>query len=154
LVLKQLFDNERKRVPATFFFFCGGSIGPSALSKLDRGSHIIDILNSLEPVAMGVSKRDFSYDADELSLRSYEAAFPIVASNLKDKRLDATPDGLIDRALITRNGVKLGFISVSDKCIVEEYLLKDITVENSETKIRLIAKELHDAGADLVIGFY
>jgi len=51
--LKQLILNERKRVPTTFFVFGGGSVGPSALSNLDRGSHIIDILNSLEPDAMG-----------------------------------------------------------------------------------------------------
>jgi 5'-nucleotidase/UDP-sugar diphosphatase len=101
--LKQLIYDERKRVPTTFFLFGGGSIGPSALSNLDRGSHIIDILNSLEPDAMGAAKREFSFTVDELSLRSYEAAFPIVASNLIDKRLNAVPDGLSDRALITRN---------------------------------------------------
>ena len=149
--LKRLIVNERKRVPTTFFLFGGGSIGPSALSNLDRGSHIIDLLNSVEPDAMGVAKREFSYDVDELSLRSYEAAFPIVASNLKDKRLNAVPDGLTDRALITRNNVTLGFISISDQRLVEEYLLRDIVVEDKETRIRVIARELRAAGADFII---
>ncbi|MFT4654825.1 MAG: 5'-nucleotidase/UDP-sugar diphosphatase [Kangiellaceae bacterium] len=149
--LKQLIYDERKRVPTTFFLFGGGSIGPSALSNLDRGSHIIDILNSLEPDAMGAAKREFSFTVDELSLRSYEAAFPIVASNLIDKRLNAVPDGLSDRALITRNNVSLGFISISDQRLLEEYLLSDIIVEDKESKIRIIATELRKAGADIII---
>ncbi|MFT6269824.1 MAG: 2',3'-cyclic-nucleotide 2'-phosphodiesterase (5'-nucleotidase family) [Alphaproteobacteria bacterium] len=150
--LKRLIEDERKRVPTTFFLFGGGSIGPSALSNLDRGSHIIDILNSLEPDAMGAAKREFSFGVDELSLRSYEAAFPIVASNLIDKRLNAVPDGLVDGALITRNDVTLGFISIYDKRLLEEYLLSDIIiVKDKETKIRGIANELRKAGADIVI---
>ena len=31
---------------------------------------------------MGIAKREFSFFEDELSLRSYEASFPVVASNL------------------------------------------------------------------------
>ncbi len=58
------------------------------------GSHIIDILNSLEPDVMGVTKREFSFYEDELSLRSYEAAFPLVASNVIDNRMGRSPDGL------------------------------------------------------------
>lgn len=152
--LKRLILNERKRIPTTFFLFGGGSIGPSALSNLDRGSHIIDLLNSVEPDAMGVAKREFSYDVDELSLRSYEAAFPIVASNLRDKRINAVPDGLTDRALITRNNVTLGFISISDQYLVKEYLLRDIVVEDKETRTRVIARELRAAGADFIIVHY
>jgi 5'-nucleotidase/UDP-sugar diphosphatase len=152
--LKRLVETERNQIPTTFFLFGGGSIGPSALSNLDRGSHIVDILNSLEPDAMGVSKREFSFGMDELSLRSYEAAFPIVASNLIDTRLSDVSDGLADRALISRNNIKLGFISVSDKRLIQEYLLRDIIVEDRTRRIRLIAKELRIAGADFIIVHY
>lgn len=152
--LKQLILNERKRVPTTFFVFGGGSVGPSALSNLDRGSHIIDILNSLEPDAMGVVKREFSYLVDELSLRSYEAAFPIVASNLVDTRVNTIPNGLAKTALITRNDVQLGFISVSDQRLIKEYLLDDIEVEDKVTTTRLLAKELREQGADIILLHY
>lgn len=152
--LKALITSEREKVPTTFFIFGGGSIGPSALSNLDRGSHIIDILNSIEPDAMGVSKREFSFDVDELSMRSYEAAFPIIASNLIDTRLDYVPDGLVDRALISRNNINLGIISVSDERLIHEYLLSDIIVENKSAKIRTIAQELRSEGADLILLHY
>jgi 2',3'-cyclic-nucleotide 2'-phosphodiesterase (5'-nucleotidase family) len=152
--LKQLILNERKRVPTTFFIFGGGSVGPSALSNLDRGSHIIDILNSLEPDAMGVAKREFSYLVDELSLRSYEAAFPIVASNLIDTRLNTIPSGLAKTALITRNNIQLGFISISDQRLIKEYLLDNIEVLDKEVTLRALAKALRDEGADLILLHY
>jgi 2',3'-cyclic-nucleotide 2'-phosphodiesterase (5'-nucleotidase family) len=152
--LKYLIDIERKQVPTTFFLFGGGSIGPSALSNLDRGSHIIDILNSVEPDAMGTAKREFSYSVDELSLRSYEAAFPIVSSNLIDKRLNKIPDGLSNMALITRNNVKLGFISISDQRMVKEYLLRNILVQDKITQVKKIAAELKSLGADIIILHY
>ena len=152
--LKRLIDIERTKVPTTFFLFGGGSIGPSALSKFDRGSHIIDLLNSLEPDAMGVAKREFSYFLDELSLRSYEAAFPIVASNLIDTRSNTVPNGLIDSVLISREPVTLGFISISDERLVDEYLLDNIVVEDKVTKVTILAKQLRDAGADLIMLHY
>ncbi len=152
--LQHLIKNQRKQNPTTFFLFGGASIGPSVMSNLDRGSHIIDLLNSLEPDAMGVAKREFSFDVDELSLRSYEAAFPIVASNLIDKRLNTIPDGLSGSVLVTRNDVSLGFISVSDKRLLEEYLLTDMIVEDKVLKIRTLANKLRQQGADLVIAHY
>jgi len=149
--LKQLIKDEREQVPTTFFIFGGGSVGPSALSNLDRGSHIIDILNSLEPDAMGVAKREFSYLEDELSLRSYEAAFPMVASNLIDTRFNTLLTGLTDTALITRNKVTLGFISISDPRLVNEYLLDNVIVQDAEKTIRVLSQELREAGADIVL---
>jgi 2',3'-cyclic-nucleotide 2'-phosphodiesterase (5'-nucleotidase family) len=152
--LKYLIDNQRQKIPNTFFLFGGGSIGPSALSNLDRGSHIVDILNTIEPDAMGVTKREFSYLVDELSLRSYEAAFPMVASNIIDTRLNTVPDGLTNMALITRNNVKLGFISITDPRIVTEYLLNNIVVNNKAAQVRKVSNALRKAGADFIFLHY
>lgn len=152
--LKTLIDRERKNSPTTFFLFGGGSIGPSAFSNLDRGSHIIDLLNSLEPDAMGVSKREFSYNVEELSLRSYEAAFPIVASNTIDTRSNKTPDGLVSSAIISRNNIKLGFISIANQRLIQEYLLSDIAVEDPTAAVITRAKELRSKNVDLIILHY
>jgi len=152
--LQHLVSQQRESKKTTFFIFGGGSIGPSALSNLDRGSHIIDILNSLEPDAMGVAKREFSYFEDELSLRSYEAAFPMVASNIIDQRIGLTPDGLVDKVIITKGTIKLGFISIVNERLIYEYLLKNVIVKDPLTTIKTKAKALRDAGADIVLLHY
>ena len=47
--LAGLLEKLRAENTPTVFTFAGGSLGPSPLSSFDRGSHIIDILNTLEP---------------------------------------------------------------------------------------------------------
>lgn len=153
--LQQLVRSTKKKNSNAFFLFGGGSIGPSAFSNLDRGSHIIDLLNNIEPDAMGLAKRDFSFLEDELSLRAYEAAFPIVSSNLRDKRLQTILDGTTEHALIKKGNLSLGFISVMDERMALEYLTKNVFVTPPEAAIRATAKKLRAKGADaIVLHFY
>lgn len=149
--LKYVVDQQRAKNPLSFFIFGGGSIGPSALANLDRGSHIIDLLNELEPDVMGVAKREYSFFEDELSLRAYEAAFPLVSSNTIDKRINSIPDGLVDHALITKGDVTVGILSVVHNRLVYEYLLKHIEVQSPLDIIREKSKKLRELGADYVV---
>lgn len=137
-----------------FFLFGGGSFGPSPMAAFDRGSHIIDILNSLEPDAMGVTKREFSYFEDELSLRSFEAAFPIVASNLFDPLTQANIDGLVDRVIIQKNGIKLGIVSLINQTVITEYLLERIQVRDPLIALETTASHLRLKGADFIVLLY
>ena len=139
---------------STFFLFGGDSLAPSPLSSLDRGTHIIDILNSLEPDAMAVSKREFSYFEDELSLRSYEAAFPIVASNVYDKRSEANVDGLLDTTIVEQRGVKIGVISVLENSAISDYLLKHVVIRDPQAAIEESAQLLRQQNADIVVLMY
>jgi hypothetical protein len=112
--LADILENQRAKKLPTLFAFAGGSLGPSPLASLDRGSHIIDILNSLEPDLMTLTKREFSYFEDELTLRTYEAAFPIVTTNLYDPMLNANLEGILSNLMIEKDNIKIGFIAVLD----------------------------------------
>lgn len=138
----------------TFFLFGGNSLAPSPLASLDRGTHIIDILNSLEPDAMSVTKREFSYYEDELSLRAYEAAFPIVASNVFDKRSEANVDGLLDNVIVEQRGVKIGIVSILDESAITDYLLKQVVILDPQKAISRSSKTLREQGAEIVVLMY
>lgn len=153
--LAQVLNTYRNQTDsATFFFFGGNSLAPSPLSSLDRGTHIIDLLNSLEPDAMGVTKREFSYFEDELSLRAYEAAFPIVASNIYDKRSETNIDGIVDSIIVEQRGLKIGMMSVIDKTAITDYSLKNIVVLDPRVAIEKHATKLRLQGADLIVLLY
>ena len=149
--LAGLLNEVKKQQQPTFFFFGGGSLGPSPMSAFDRGSHIIDILNTLEPDAMAASKREFSYFEEELSLRSYEAAFPIIASNLTKFSTGRNLDGLVDHLLIEKGGVKLGVISILEPTIIKEYLLTSVHIADPKQAIIDKAQEIRELGADFVV---
>ena len=152
--LAGLLEKIRAENTPTIFTFAGGSLGPSPMSSLDRGSHIIDILNTLEPDLMTLTKRELSYFEDELTLRSYEAAFPIVSSNLFDPLINGNLEGILTSLIVQKDNIKVGFISILDEEVVEEYLLKRVNVFEPRQVIQQQITVLKQRGAELIILVY
>jgi len=152
--LATLLKQYRREPQPLFFLFGGDSLGPSTLSSFDRGAHIIDLLNLLEPDAMGVAKREFSFYEDELSQRSYEASFPLVASNLFDPITGANLDGLESSVLVQQGQVKIGVIAVLSPAAQQQYPLKRVMIFDPQTAVREQSALLRRAGAELVVLLY
>ena len=146
-----MLKQQREKTTPLFFFFGGGSIGPSLLSSFDRGSHIIDILNAIEPDVMSISKRDFSFFEDELSLRSYEAAFPFIASNIIETETKQPLDGLFKSVVTQQGNYTIGVLSTLSDNAITEYNLKRITITDKKKAIITEAKKLRDKNVDLIV---
>jgi len=152
--LASLLEIQRKKPAATFFIFGGNSLFPSILSSFDHGTHIIDLLNSLEPDVMAASKGDFAFYEDELSLRTYEAAFPIVQSNIVEIASKQTLNGLLNSEIIQQGAYKLGFISLMDETVIEDYNLTRIKIKNPRAAIATEAQKLREKGAQFIVLHY
>jgi 5'-nucleotidase/UDP-sugar diphosphatase len=152
--LAGLLEKMRTEHTPTIFAFAGGSLGPSPLSSLDRGSHIIDILNTLEPDLMTLTKREFSYFEDELTLRSYEAAFPMISSNLFDPITNGNLEGILTSLIVEKGNTKVGFISILDEEVVTEYLLKRVSIFEPRQIIQQQISFLKQQGAELMVLVY
>jgi len=152
--LAGLLEKMRAEDTPTIFTFAGGSLGPSPLSSLDRGSHIIDILNTLEPDLMTLTKREFSYFEDELTLRTYEAAFPMISSNLFDPLTNGNLEGILTSLIVEKGNTKVGFISILDEEVVTEYLLKRVRIFEPRQIIQQQISFLKQQGAELVVLVY
>lgn len=152
--LSFLLNEYRAKSAPTFFIFGGGSIGPSPMSSFDKGAHVIDILNSLEPDVMLVTKREFIYFEDELSMRAYEAGFPIISSNLRDSKSKKPLDGLVDKLTITKGGLTFGVISLIDESVIDEYLLSRVEILDKKRSIIDKAKRYRQSGVDGIILVY
>lgn len=152
--LASLLEIQRKKPAPTFFVFGGASLFPSILSSFDHGTHIIDLLNSLEPDVMAVNNGDFAFSEDELSLRTYEAAFPIVQSNIVEISTKQNLDGLLDSVIMQQGPYKFGFISLMDEIVIETYNLTRIKIKNPRLAIETEAEKLRKKGADFVIMHY
>lgn len=156
--LATLLKQQRQADRNTFFFFGGDSLGPSILASFDKGSHIIDLLNSLEPDAMGVSKREFSFYPENLSLRAYYATFPIVATNVIDAKTGIDLDGVVNSTITEQNGITIGFMSIIDNGVLEDYTFNQISLIDPQQAIKRVATELREQGAELLVlqytGYY
>lgn len=135
---------------SVLFLFGGNSLGPSVISNMDKGIHIVDILNTLEPDCYGVCDSDFSYSVEEFSLCAEEAVFPFVLSNTFYKNGEPI-EGTVQNMIAEKSGVKVGIISILDENIRERYLLDDIVVKDLKNSIEKNAKMLREQGAKIII---
>lgn len=149
--LAGLVNQSRDNFQWTIFLHGGDSLAPSALSSFDRGTHMIDILNSLEPSVMAAAKREFAYREDELTLRSYEASFPIICANIYDPVVKGNLEGLEIDQLFEVGQYTIGVFAVIDPEVVVDYSLTRLELLDMEKVIQERSRSLKSQGADLIV---
>lgn len=142
---------EREANDNVLFVHGGASLGPSVLGALDRGAHMIDVLNILEPDLMAVGKREFSYKEDQFILHSLSAGFPFIASNIA-RSIDGEPfDGTEKNILLDLPDFNIGFVALTSANAITQYGATALTALPTDDVIRENARQLREDGADAVI---
>ncbi|MFC5357454.1 bifunctional metallophosphatase/5'-nucleotidase [Azospirillum himalayense] len=134
----------------TLFLHGGASLTAGVLSTFDRGAHMIDLLNELQPDMMAVTKRDLGFGKDELTLRSYEARFPFVSATTIDRNTGKVMEGLEPSALLDTPVGKIGVVSAISPELTVQYIVPDIEVRPPAT-IAAEARALRAQGAEYVV---
>ncbi len=149
--LATLLKESRREKKHVLFFHGGAVLAPSILSSFDRGSHMISILNMLEPDVMAVAKSDLAHKENELTLRTFEAAFPFVNSNLLDPLTGSNIEGTLPFLTIDIGRFTLGVMSLIDPVVITEYMPERAKLVDTTTTILETTKALRVRGADLII---
>jgi len=132
------------------FIHAGDTLSPSLLSGIDKGAHIVDILNHMEIDVMVPGNHEFDFGPEIFQQRLSEATFPIVASNIVMPAgggpANTTPDKIVEI-----EGIKLGFYGLTTEDTVEVSSPGDVAfLDAVETGIDA-AQDLRTKGADIVI---
>lgn len=147
-------DNERTKNPNLLFLHGGDSLAPSILSSLDRGAHIIDLMNSLNPDLMAISKREFSFGEDVLILRSQEAVFPFLSNNTRDIATGEPYPFFEESIILETNGIKVGIVASTSEAAATRYSAeKTLFLDVIETT-KISAIKLREQGAQVIISMY
>lgn len=141
---------ERAKDGTTFLIHSGDTLSPSLLSGIDKGAHIIDILNHMGVDVMTPGNHEFDFGADVFRARIGEATFPIITSNLREPG-GGQPANTADEKIVDVNGVKVGFYGMTTAETPEVSSPGDITIADEVETARAKLANLHDAGADLVV---
>jgi len=149
--LSTLLKESRAKKKHVLFFHGGAALAPSILSSFDRGSHMISLLNILEPDVMAVAKSDLAHKEDELTLRTFEAAFPFVNSNLFDPLTGSNIEGTLPFLTIKTGRFILGIMSLIDPEVITDYMPERVKIVDTTTTILETTKALRVRGADLII---
>lgn len=104
---------ERAKGNPVFFVHSGDTISPSLLSGIDKGVHIIDILNHMGVDVMVPGNHEFDFGPEVFRARLAEATFPIVSSNITAPD-GAAPANTVDTRLVeVAGGIKVGFYGLT-----------------------------------------
>ena len=89
------------------FAHAGDTLSPSLLSGIDRGFHIISLLNMIPPDIFVPGNHEFDFGKNVFLQRMKETKFPLYGANLRGADDQPVP-GFKDRAIVTLNGVRIG----------------------------------------------
>lgn len=147
--LATLVKAERAAGP-TFFVHSGDTLSPSLLAGIDKGAHIIDILNHMNVDVMVPGNHEFDFGPDNFQTRINEATFPIVSSNIADKNGNP-PANTVARKIVEVGGVKVGFYGLTTEDTPLVSSPGDTTFAPSLETAAEEAKQLRQDGADFIV---
>ncbi len=140
----------KRAAGTTVFVHSGDTLSPSLLSGIDKGVHMIDILNQMGVDVMVPGNHEFDFGADIFRNRLAEAEFDVVVSNIREPDGSA-PANTIDTKIMEFGGIKVGFYGLTTEDTVEVSSPGTITFLDSVETGKAKAAELRAAGVDLVV---
>ncbi|MGE4279156.1 MAG: bifunctional UDP-sugar hydrolase/5'-nucleotidase [Magnetospirillum sp.] len=149
--LQSLILQERHTHPDAILTFGGDLISPSLASGLTQGSHMIDMVNQMAPIAAVLGNHEFDFGADIARQRIKESRFPWLVGNVDER--DGNAFAQAPRLLmIERQGIKIGLFGI---LTVESASLsaggKEIRFTEEMASARQLVKQLRFQGAQVVV---
>ncbi len=141
---------ERATGENIFLLHAGDSLSPSVLSGIDKGAHIVELLNIVKPDFMTVGNHEFDFGPAVLEKAVADLDFTILAGNIAKDDGSQLP-GTQPSALLEVDGFKIGILGLttpetSFKSAPGDYKFAP-NVETAET----LAAELRSQGAELIV---
>jgi 2',3'-cyclic-nucleotide 2'-phosphodiesterase (5'-nucleotidase family) len=141
---------EARKEPNAFFVHSGDTISPSLLSGIDKGVHVVEILNRMKPDVMVPGNHEFDFGPDVFRARIGEATFDVVSSNIREAS-GAAPANTVDDKIVDVGGVKVGFYGLTTEETPILATAGDVRFESTIDTGRRKGAELREKGADFVV---
>ena len=131
--LATLLENLRKDGSEVLFFHGGGAFGGFTLSAFDHGAHMVGLLNLLDPAAYALARNDFPRSKDTLSVRTHDAIFPFVSSNLVDSTTMGPVRGIKNNTIVHANTIPVGFFSLISTGLMNTHMAASLELLEQES---------------------
>lgn len=149
-IVKAEREKAEKSGSRVIFAHAGDTLSPSLMSGIDRGYHIIHLLNMIPPDIFVPGNHEFDFGKDVFLLRMKEAKFPLFASNMRDGDGSALP-GFKDRTILDIDGVRIGLTGAALTETPQVSNSGDIRFSPLIASVREQTKALRSEGADFTV---
>ncbi|MEF3365490.1 bifunctional UDP-sugar hydrolase/5'-nucleotidase [Methylocystis sp. 9N] len=141
---------ERARAKNVLVAHAGDTISPSLMSGLDKGAHIIDLLNRSGLDVFTPGNHEFDFGEAVFRQRMSETQFALLAANLRDAAGNPLP-GFADSKIFDIDGVKIGVFGLTDDEAARRSSPGSLQLLPAIETAKRQAQALRDAGADLIV---
>ncbi|SBS32878.1 Trifunctional nucleotide phosphoesterase protein YfkN precursor [Marinomonas aquimarina] len=133
------------------FIHGGDSLSPNPLSVYDKGAHMISIMNAMGVDVLAVNRREFNEGIDQVTLLSSKAQFPMVLSNLHDRRTMSNVEGVLPYVILPVGDLNVAVLMTVSESINSTFLFNTAAVYESAEQINRWVNQARISGADKVI---
>ena len=142
--------SERYKHKNILVAFAGDTLSPSLMSNLDRGAHIVDLMNQLNPDIFVPGNHEFDFGENIFRTRMREINSILLAANLRDN-INNPISGFLDSKIIEKEGVKIGIFGLTEDDASKHANTGDLKISPAIETAILQANLLRDAGADIIV---
>ena len=128
----------------------GDAISPSLMSGLDKGEHMIDLLNMFKLDVFVPGNHEYDFGPENFVKRMRQAQFPVLAANLKDKNGQGLA-GIKANRLLSYDGFKVGVIGLTADDSPTKSSPGNLQFSSTASAMARQAARLRKQGADLIV---
>jgi 5'-nucleotidase/UDP-sugar diphosphatase len=145
---------ERARASAAgrrfIFVHAGDTLSPSLMSGLDQGAHMVALFNRLGLDVFVPGNHEFDFGAAVYRTRMQEAAFKVLAANLRDASGLPLP-GHADGWSLETGGIKIAILGSAYDTSANVSHADDLVFAATPVTVKEKAREARAEGADFVV---
>lgn len=148
---------ERAKGGNLVYAIAGDFLSPSLLSGIDKGAHIVDLLNVASPDIVVPGNHEFDFGKDIFLKRIKELKSKILSANLRhvdDSKVDGIEDTMIKTfgdASDPMKSIKIGFVGLTLEGTPVISSPGDLKFANTVKTALSNAKALKEQGADILV---
>jgi 5'-nucleotidase/UDP-sugar diphosphatase len=149
-IVKAEREKAEKSGGRAIFVHAGDTLSPSLMSGIDRGYHIVQLLNMIPPDAFVPGNHEFDFGKDVFLQRMKEAQFPLFAANMRNGDGSVLP-GFKDRIIFEIDGVRIGLTGQALTETPQVSNSGDVRFSPLVASVREQTKTLRSEGADFTV---
>jgi 5'-nucleotidase/UDP-sugar diphosphatase len=141
---------ERARGVPMLFCHAGDTFSPSLMSGFDRGAHIVELTNLVQPDVFVPGNHEFDFGTEVFFKHLADAKFPFFAANMRHADGSAIP-GIRDAAIVDLGGVKVGVVGIAIAATPTMSQSGDLKFLPELETLRSEVAELRRDGAEFIL---
>jgi 2',3'-cyclic-nucleotide 2'-phosphodiesterase (5'-nucleotidase family) len=147
--LAAIIERERAEGGNVLVTHGGDTISPSLLSGIDRGAHMIDLLNTIGIDVMALGNHEYDFGPTVMAQRVAEASFPVVSANSVAPE-GGLPDGVLDHVVFKYGAWRVGVVGLTTPTTTVRSSPAPVTFADVNETAAVQAEMLRAEGVDVV----